>query len=312
MQTNRIFIVGCIMLISMFGIAQEQDNRYQDLKTKMDSIRVDSTTFGELYGAQLDEIVLDYKQINDALKIKIDSLNQTINSMQNKELKTKNKSSFMFYGLLVSSALLLIFLILFFVFMLKSSKKQKLLKQTNLELGKLKTEVDKLNSYINSEKEQHQFSLNAIENEKNQVLTEFKRVTNEFETSKKQSLAKEEELNKKINEINQEYSRLMHDYESLKNELTHQLAKNEETAQEINELKEEIGKKTSLIFNAEQELIAVRQTNESLTAQLTEYKNENQLLRQQIIEANETKEKVNNELKKFVEELQTMLPLPKK
>ncbi|HNV96099.1 MAG TPA: hypothetical protein PKG63_06465 [Bacteroidales bacterium] len=309
MLTKRFFILGCIMLISIFVIGQD---RYQDLKTKIDSIRIDSTTFGEVYGAQLDEIVLDYKQINDALKIKIDSLNGAIQSLKETDLASKSKSSFMFYALIGAGALLLVFLILFIVFMLKSSKKNKLLKQANLELGKLKAEIEQLNKYIGSEKEQHQYSLELIESEKEKVISQLKKLTSEFETYKMQTSAKEEELNKKLEEINNSNIRLQQEYDVLKKELDLQLAKNEEAALTINELKDEIQQKTSSVYNAEQEISMIRQNYNSLAAQINELQKENELLKQQINEANETKEKVNSELKKFVEELQTMLPLPKK
>jgi septal ring factor EnvC (AmiA/AmiB activator) len=309
MLTKRFFILGCIMLISIFVIGQD---RYQDLKTKIDSIRIDSTTFGEVYGAQLDEIVLDYKQINDALKIKIDSLNGAIQSLKETDLASKSKSSFMFYALIGAGALLLVFLILFIVFMLKSSKKNKLLKQANLELGKLKAEIEQLNKYIGSEKEQHQYSLELIESEKEKVISQLKKLTSEFETYKMQTSAKEEELNKKLEEINNSNIRLQQEYEVLKKELDLQLAKNEEAALTINELKDEIQQKTSSVYNAEQEISMIRQNYNSLAAKINELQKENELLKQQINEANETKEKVNSELKKFVEELQTMLPLPKK
>ncbi len=309
MLTKRFFILGCIMLISIFVIGQD---RYQDLKTKIDSIRIDSTTFGEVYGAQLDEIVLDYKQINDALKIKIDSLNGAIQSLKETDLASKSKSSFMFYALIGAGALLLVFLILFIVFMLKSSKKNKLLKQANLELGKLKAEIEQLNKYIGSEKEQHQYSLELIESEKEKVISQLKKLTSEFETYKMQTSAKEEELNKKLEEINNSNIRLQQEYDVLKKELDLQLAKNEEAALTINELKDEIQQKTSSVYNAEQEISMIRQNYNSLAAKINELQKENELLKQQINEANETKEKVNSELKKFVEELQTMLPLPKK
>lgn len=309
MLTKRFFILGCIMLISIFVIGQD---RYQDLKTKIDSIRIDSTTFGEVYGTQLDEIVLDYKQINDALKIKIDSLNGAIQSLKETDLASKSKSSFMFYALIGVGALLLVFLILFIVFMLKSSKKNKLLKQANLELGKLKAEIEQLNKYIGSEKEQHQYSLELIESEKEKVISQLKKFTSEFETYKMQTSAKEEELNKKLEEINNSNIRLQQEYDVLKKELDLQLAKNEEAALTINELKDEIQQKTSSVYNAEQEISMIRQNYNSLAAQINELQKENELLKQQINEANETKEKVNSELKKFVEELQTMLPLPKK
>ncbi|MGQ9848035.1 MAG: hypothetical protein ACUVQP_11135, partial [Bacteroidales bacterium] len=61
MQT-KIFLL--IIGISIYVLPLFSQSSYQDLKNKIDTIKIDTTTFGEIYGTQLDEIFMDMKQIH--------------------------------------------------------------------------------------------------------------------------------------------------------------------------------------------------------------------------------------------------------
>jgi len=308
----RIKTLFFIFGISFIAIPIFSQTSYEQLKNKIDTIKIDSTTFGEIYGAQLDEIFMDMKQINDALTQKSDSLTQIIANLQESTHKNESKNKLYFYVALGLAVLILLFALLWLIFMIKAKKNKKLYQQTSLELGKCKAEIEKLNAYVASEKEQHQNTIELLENEKNKVISEYKQSIQNLEQTQQTLQEKENEWAQLKNTFEQTVEQLKQENKHLQNELSQQVAKNEETALIINELKENERLKNEQIVNLEIEIKNLIQTKENLLVQINELKMHNEELQQQIIEANSTKEKVNEELKKFVEELQTMLPLPKR
>ena len=309
MRTKILFLIFGIYISVQSLFSQ---TAYQELKNKIDTIKLDSATFGEIYGTQLDEVFMDMKQINDALTQKSDSLTRLIATMQESSTKNDSKNKLYFYaaiGLAVSTVL---FVLLWLIFMMKASKNKKLYQQTSLELGKSKAEIEKLNAYVASEKEQHQYALERLENEKNKVISEYKQLSQKFEQTQQALQQKESEWLQNKNTLEQTIEQYKQENQHLQSELSQQVTKNEETALIINELKEIERVKNEQLANLENEMKNLLQARDALLVQVDELKKNNEELQQQVVEANSTKEKVNEELKKFVEELQTMLPLPKR
>lgn len=309
MQTK---IVLLIIGISIYILPLFSQNSYQELKNKIDTIKIDTTTFGEIYGTQLDEIFMDMKQINKALAQKSDSLAMVIAHMQDISLKNNSKTKLYLYAAIVSTFLFVLFALLGVIFMVKASKNKKLYQQANLEIGRGKAEIEKLNAYINSEKEQYQHSKEMLENEKNKIMVELNKTLQKFEQIQQIFKQKENEWNENKNNFEQIIEQFKQENRQLNEELSQWVAKNEKTAILLNELNEHIRVKNEQILNLENEINNYSQTKAMLIEQIDELKNNNELLKMQVAEANAIKEKVNKELKKFVQELQTMLPLPKK
>ncbi|NSW45666.1 MAG: hypothetical protein HPY79_07625 [Bacteroidales bacterium] len=309
MRTKTLFL---IIGISFLVLPIFSQTSYEQLKNKIDTIKIDSTTFGEVYGTQLDEIFMDMKQINNALTLKSDSLTKVIANMQDTTLKNDSKNKLYFYAALVLAFLTVLFALLWFIFMMKANKRKKIYQETSLEIGKCKAEIEKLNAYLASEKEQHQYALEMLENEKNKVISEYKQLIQKLEQTQQTLQQKENELTQVKTTFEQTIEQYKQEKQHLQSELSQQVTKNEETALIINELKENERVKNEQINNLESEIKNLIQTKDNLLVQIDELKKNSEDLQQQIIEANLTKEKVNEELKKFVEELQTMLPLPKR
>lgn len=294
MQT-KLFLL--IIGISIYVLPLFSQTSYQDLRNKIDTVKIDTSTFGIMYGTQLDEIFMDMKQINEALSQKSDSLTMVIANMHDFSLKNISKSKLYMYVAIGSTFLFVLFALLWITFMIKASKNKKLYQKANLEIGKGKAEIEKLNSYINSEKEQYQHSKEMLEKELKQIQQLLQQ--------------KENELTQNKNNLEQSIEQFKQENKHLNEELSQWVAKNEETADLINELNERLRVKNEQILNLENELKKLSQTSNTYLIQLDELKKNNEVLQMQIAEANATKEKVNEELKKFVQELQTMLPLPK-
>lgn len=309
MQT-KIFLL--ITGISIYVLPLFSQNSYQELKNKIDTLKMDTTTFGEIYGTQLDEIFMDMKQINEALTQKSDSLAMVIAHMQDISLKNNSKTKLYLYATIVSTFLFVLFALLWIIFIVKASKNKKLYQQASLEIGKSKAEIEKLNAYINSEKEQYQSYKEMLENEKNKISAEFKQISQQLEQTQQILQQKENEWIQNKNNFEQTIEQFKQENLRLNDELSQWVAKNEETAILLNELNERVRVKNEQLLNLENELNNLTQTRDTYLAQLEELKKNNEALEMQIAEANATKEKVNEELKKFVQELQTMLPLPKR
>lgn len=309
MQTKIFFL---IIVISIYVLPLFSQNSYQELKNKIDTVKIDTTTFGEIYGTQLDEIFMDMKQINEALAQKSDSLTMVIANMQDILLKNNSKVKLYLYAVIGSIFLIVLFALLWIIFMIKAFKNKKLYQQASLEIGKGKAEIEKLNVYINSEKEQHQYSKEMLEKEKNNIISELKQVSQQFEQTQQIFKQKENEWNENKNNLEQTIEQFKQENRRLNDELSQWVAKNEETAILLNELNERVRVKNEQLLNLENELNNLTQTRDTYLAQLEELRKKNEELQMQIAEANATKEKVNEELKKFVQELQTMLPLPKR
>lgn len=308
MQTKIfLFIIG----ISIYVIPLFSQTSYQELKIKIDTVKIDTTTFGEMYGTQLDEIFMDMKQINEALAQKSDSLAMVVAKMHDFSLKNNSKSKLYLYATIGSSFLIVLFALLWIIFMIKASKNKKLYQKASLEIGKGKAEIEKLNSFINSEKEQYQYSKEMLENEKNKILAEFKQISQQLEQTQQILQQKENEWIQNKNNLEQTIEHYKQENRRLNDELSQWVAKNEETAILLNELNERVRVKNEQLLNLENELKNLSQTSDIYLAQIEELKKNNEELQMQIAEANAVKEKVNDELKKFVQELQTMLPLPK-
>ncbi|MGQ9847777.1 MAG: hypothetical protein ACUVQP_09825, partial [Bacteroidales bacterium] len=232
-------------------------------------------------------------------------------TMQKDSIKNNSKSKLYLYAAIGSTFLFILFALLWIIFMIKASKSKKLYQQANLEIGKRKADIEKLNAYINSEKEQYQSYKEVYENEKNKILAEFEQISKQLEQTQKTLLQKENEWIKTKNNLEQTIDQFKQENRRLNDELSHWIAKNEETAILLNELNERVRIKNEQLSNLENEFKILSQKADTYLTQIDQLTKSNQELQMQIAEANAIKEKVNDELKKFIQELQTMLPLPR-
>lgn len=336
-----ISLIGCFYSTITLSLPTNK-GKYNQLRQSLDSISLDSTTFGQRYGTSLDEIFLDNYQVINALSVQNDSLKKSSSSLETNYLTMMPKLTvyrYIIYGL---AALALIFLVFVLLFLIKSSKLTKSLKQKNMEQGKFNSEMEKITATLANEAEQHKSSVEIFEKDKNQLLSEIQLKTNECEHLKSsieilekdkykwqeqiQHKTKEnEQLKQEIEEKNNAFTSLRKSVEELKMQqesmdelhrqeqgnLQQHIQKNDELTNQINDLKNNHNLTLQQIEALKNELSIITQQKEQFSTELKQLQQEYDKLKQVADEATETKNRVDVELKKFVEELQTMLPLPK-
>jgi len=287
--------------------SQNSYEKYQNFRQTFDTIKVNNLTFNELYGTQLDEIFMDFKQINEALKIEIDSLNYQKNRLQQDINKINNQYHLFIYVAIAASSLLLVFIFIWIITLFKHGKTKKLYHQAQLEIGKLNAEIEKIKQNIELEKQQYNNSLANAQDESKKLMSISQRLQEE-NTALKQDNEKQ----------NNEIKLLQEELSIVKSNLLQEQTKCEELSAYVNDLLE-ISKNTEVQNKKFSEQIAQFQQKESqylqniqtLNNQLEQIKQENEMLKVELKKALETEEKVNTELKNFIAELQAMLPLPK-
>ncbi|MCX7863129.1 MAG: hypothetical protein N2449_09070 [Bacteroidales bacterium] len=287
--------------------SQSIEDKYKLLRQTFDTIKIDSLTFSDLYGSQLDEIFLDLKQINEAYRFQIDSLTSTYSKNNALLTDLNNKNKMFLYLLIASCSILLIIIIVLIIILLKKSVLNKKYQHLSMENGKLIAEIDKIKQLHQQEQELYKEHLQKNEDEKQKLTAKIQQIQQEIKTHQDEKM----QMQEKINELQQKN-------QTLHNELMNEQTKCEELSAHVNDLLELKREKELLIEQLKAENLQLKEielkdvsTIQDLEKQIEELKAENNELLQRVVKAAETEQKVNNELKKFIAELQAMLPLPK-
>ncbi len=317
-------------------------DKYNQLRQTLDTVSIDSATVGQRYGALLDEIFLDNAQVINALSSQNDSLKKSMAKVETDYQSVAQKLKFYLYAVLGVGALTLIFLVLVVLYIFKSTKLNKSLTHKNIEQGKLKTEVEELSSKLTTALEQQKMTLEQYTKEKNQLLSQIQLKNTENEQLKTSLEKKEVDYNQLLEQFQQktteqgqlsktmsekdaallttqqslenlkiQYHTLKNEHQQLQLDFQQEQKKSNELILHITELTE---KNNALLHQLEiltNEWNTIKQQNEKLTDDMQQLQQAYDALKQIADEANEARNRVDEALKKFVEELQTMLPLPK-
>ncbi len=361
---KNVLLTLVFSIVSLISYNQNSFEAYQLLRKQIDTIKIDSFSFGELYGVQLDEIFMDSKQLQEALKFQNDSLTNQIkvNELLIQSI-TKKKTTF-FYIALATSVLLLVFIIIAIILIVYQGKMKKKQQKFSIEVGKLNGEIENLKTLLATEKEKYEQIIQQAENEKQRAASIIQRLTDEKANLKndfENFAAEKNRLNETISSVQSDLTQVQLKCEELtsqnnelleaikekdllvenlklqieQHKLTEQSLKEkivgfeeqlgsyaheqlDELSKKINSLNEILTTKETELSSLKGEMNLLKQTNEINRQHITELENiivtltnENNQLKENLQKATETEVKVNNELKKFIAELQAILPLPK-
>ncbi len=304
----KYFFLFFIIAVTVNSVKPQINfEEYQNLRKSLDTLIINNLTFNEMYGTQLDEIFMDFKQINEALKSEIDSLKQQKIGLEQNIKEISNQYKLFLYIAIAASSLLLIFIFIWIITLFKHGKTKKLYQQALLEIGKLNAEAEKIKQNFESEKEQQ----NAILEKSQEEIKKLTSISHKLQDENVVLKNENEKLNNEIKSLNEKFS-------STQSLLLLEQAKCEELSAHVNELIE-TNKNTELQNKNISEQIAkyqfieqqYQQEIQMLNNNLEQIKQENEILKNELQKSVESEEKINQELKKFIAELQTMLPLPK-
>ncbi len=306
MKNSLFLLLLCMVAMTVLN-GQSFDDKYKTLRQALDTIKVDSSTFTELYGSQLDEVFMDLKQINEAIRVQNDSLLNQLNhnNVLVNELKAKNRM--LFYLIIATSSIILILIVVLIIHLMKGGAWKKKYNVLLSENDKIQTDVQKIKQAKDEEKKAFEIQIEKLNTEKEKLTAVVHRMQDEINNKNIENTT----LQEKLNLCEQKIS-------DLQNELMQEHSKCEELSAYINDLLEIKNEKELFIEQLKSEIKQINETTSHYTStiqqleeQIAVLKQENNELLQRAVKAAETEEKVNNELKKFIAELQAMLPLPK-
>lgn len=287
--------------------SQNSYEKYLELRQTIDTLKVNEYTFNELFGTQIDEIFMDFKQINEALKIEIDSVNKQKAFLEQSVNEIQQQYQLFLYITIAASSLLLILIFICIFTLFKHGKTKKLYNQALLEIGKLNADIEKLKQNYETEKEQYNLNVQKFEDEKQKISLIAQRVQEE-------NLSQKNEIEKLQNEL----KTIQQQFSNIQSNLLQEQTKCEELSAQINEFIDDKNEKEALIKKLSEQLAQYQilesqyqQNIQDIQKQIELLKKENETLKIELQKSLETEEKVNIELKNFIAELQAMLPLPK-
>ncbi len=298
--SKKIFILLIITVFYKVSFSQSYEEKYKQLKSQVDTIKINGLTFGEQYGSLFDEITYDLIQTNKALFQQTDSLKQTLSIILEKSTALQEKHRLFFYVSIGIGVLFLICFILLIVFIIKASKNSKKYKSTLIEIGKLNSELENYKQSQNQAHQDYKNLKNSLEESINELKAKLNQKQQELLSIKDTYQQEIDQLKELLNKEKNDHQLLKQQYEQTLKE-HQQFVENSENIQAL--LKQELSAYVEKYKNIDFQEI------DQLKNMLANEKNDKENLRHQYNQLLLEYDQYKQESQKLLENIQYELTL---
>jgi myosin heavy subunit len=281
----------------------------------------------------------------DSLKDKADSLTRIANNLTNDKAEldktVKAKDKLIFYGMIGAGAivlLLILFLILFFITSSKKNKykkqisdvekmkqdilnkKEQLLKDAETIKVKAQKDITDARENVSHEIKNLNAKIDTLNTEKSNLEKRISDKINEYTQLQVQSSSAKDDLNKRINSLNLDNIDLRNKLLSQEKEISERLKQIDEILREKDNLRKDFSDYKDMYENEVREKQAMEekmkemgdapsidpQYVETLKAETEKFKEDIRILNERVEKEVKTKEMIEDELRRFIEELKNI------